>query len=156
MSIEKHKKLSRSLDTISDELRLEQYKFVTDRQKYFTELARDTFSSYVKIFTALIAGGIALISAKSTLDLDPELLGRLLYAIVSLVTFLGVVAIGQIGFCLARWIDYRRAEREINPASREIKGWWWVFEGLYCAAVLVSIIAIWMILDQVRGILTKG
>ena len=54
--------------TLDEELKLERYKLVTDRQKYFTNLARDAFTSYVKIFTTLAIGAITLLSAKSKLN----------------------------------------------------------------------------------------
>ena len=131
--------------TFDEELKLERYKVVTARQKYFTDLAQGAFTSYSKAFASLVAGGIALISAKSKLELEPELLNSLLNAILYLVAFLGVVAIGQIIFCLARWKGYREDEIDINPDSPPIKWWWWIFETLYCIAITVSIVAIWMI-----------
>ena len=44
--------------TMEENLKLERYKMVTERQKYFTDLARDSFASYIKVFTYLCAGAI--------------------------------------------------------------------------------------------------
>lgn len=131
--------------SLEDDLKLERYKLVTDRQKYFTELARSAFASYIKVFIGLAAGGITLISASLKLELKPELLQPLVNVISCLVIFLGFVTIGQIIFCLIRWRGYRKAETEINPDSPPIKGWYWVFEGLYCVAIAISIVAIWFV-----------
>ena len=140
---------------LEDNLKLERYKLVTDRQKYFTELTRETFASYMKIFTALAVAGITLVSAKSQLNIPPKLLFPLLYGIVLLITFLGAAAIGQIIFCLNRWKGYRDAEGKINPNSPEIKSWWWVFEGLYCLAIGISLIAVWCISSNLTKIIRE-
>lgn len=138
-----------------DGLTLERYKLVTDRQKYFTELARDSFSSYMKIFAGLVVGGITLISARAKLELEPNLLLPILDAIVYLVTFLGIVAIGQIIFCLARWLGYRQAEMQVNPASPRIGRWWWIFETLYCVAIVASIVAVWIVSAHLSAIIVE-
>jgi C4-dicarboxylate transporter len=149
-------------DTLKEQMRLERYKLVTDRQKYFTELARDTFASYMKIFTGLAAGGIALISAKSKLELGPDILKPLLYTIAVLISFLGIVAIAQIAFCLKRWKGYRDREREVNPDSPSIKKWYWVFETLYCVSILLSIVAVFVFLqvwvgsDELMSVIAPG
>ena len=51
-----------------EELKLERYKVITERQKYFTELAKDTFNIYLKIFVYIVTlpQTIAGIAAKST------------------------------------------------------------------------------------------
>lgn len=129
---------------LDEDLKLERYKLVTDRQKYFTELARDSFASYMKILTGLAVGSMALISSKSRLDLSVVLLSRVVYTVAGLVSFLGIIAILQICFCLARWKGYRQSERKINPESPPIKPWFWLFEGLYCVAIAISLIAVWL------------
>ena len=131
--------------SLDDSLKLERYKLVTDRQKYFTELARSSFAEYMKVFTGLAAGAIVLVSAKSKLDLKPEHARLLIIAIAGLVTLLGVLAIGQIVFCLVRWYGYRRAENEVNENAPLIKSWFWVFEVLYCVAIGLSILAGWIV-----------
>ena len=141
--------------SMEDNLRLERYKLVTDRQKYFTELARGTFASYMRAFTVLASGGIALVSTKSKLELQPRLLLPLLDGIVYLIAFLGVAAIGQIIFCLVRWHGFRRAERKINPDSPEIRQWWWVFEGLYCTAIAASTVAVWVLSRRLSVIIEE-
>jgi hypothetical protein len=116
---------------IAEALKLERYKFVVDRQKYFTELAREAFGSYVKLFSALAGGGITLVSAGNKLELSAELLRHLITALVYLAAILAFVASAQIVFCLARWWGYRKAERRILPSSPEEKWWWWVYEALH-------------------------
>lgn len=56
--------------SIDDDLKLERYKLVADRQKYFTELARASFEAYTKVFVTLSAGSIALVSARSSLGVQ--------------------------------------------------------------------------------------
>lgn len=140
--------------SLEDDMKIERYRTVIVRQTYFTELARSSFSSYMKIITGLTVAGISLVSAKAKIDLEPPLLILLLKFGISLVTFFGIAAVGQILFCLIRWLGYRQAEGDINPDVPEIKGWWWIFEGLYCAAIAVSIVLIWMIASSLPNIIT--
>ncbi|MHC5054286.1 MAG: cytochrome b family protein [Planctomycetota bacterium] len=130
------------------DLKLERYKLVTDRQKYFTELARSAFATYLKVFTGLAGATIALISAKSKLDITQQLLRSLVDSVALLVSFLGVVSIGQIIFCLVRWHGFRRAEIKVNSDSPPLKSWFWVFEGLYCLAIAISVGAVWLVSRQ--------
>lgn len=139
--------------SLEDSLILERYRLVTDRQKYFTELARAAFATYIKIFTALGTVAIALVSVQSKLAVDHQLLIPLIDSLASLVSFLGLVTIGQIVFCLARWKGFREAERAINPASPRILWWWWMFETLYVVAVAVSISIGWLFSSCVSDIL---
>jgi hypothetical protein len=129
--------------TLEEQLKLERYKLVTDRQKYFTELARSSFASYIKVFTYLCAGAITLISVRSSLQIDAKLLLQLIKGIAILVTFLGVVSSGQIVFCLVRWYGFHRAEAEINKECPKAERWAWIFEGLYIVAIVISIFAAW-------------
>jgi hypothetical protein len=128
---------------LQDSLKLERYKLVTDRQRYFTELARDAFASYVKFLTGLSAGAIALVSTRNRFDLRMDVVLYLIKGILYLVTFLGIVASGQIMFCLARWYGFRTAESKINPDSPEPDWWWWIFETLYIVAILFSVAVAW-------------
>src|SRR5438874_578249 len=96
-------------------LQLEHFKFVIDRQRYFTELARDAFASYSKLFSGLVAGSVALVSAKEKLQLPPTILGYLVVVLLLLMTFLGLVTSVQIAFCLMRWRHFRLEESKINP-----------------------------------------
>jgi len=136
-------------------LKIERYKSVIDRQKYFTDLARDSFKSYLQIYTALITGGITLVYAKPNLDIEQDLLGSLSTALVFLIAFLGVVSIGQIIFCLVRWKGFRDTEVDIIP-NPPIKPWWWVFEGLYCLAIIISIIAFACLTEKIEKHLTES
>lgn len=123
---------------LADSLRLERYKFVTDRQKYFTELARDAFSSYAKFFAALVAAGLALVSSKEPLGIQTDVLLYLVHSVLYLGGFLALVASIQIAFCLWRWHGYRKAERTIYPSSPPIDRVWWLFETLYIVAIWVA------------------
>lgn len=129
--------------TLEDKLKLERYKLVTDRQRYFTNLAKDSFGSYIKVFTYLCAGAITLVSARSSLQIDVKLMLQLIKAIVILITFLGIVSGGQIAFCLVRWYGFRRAETEINTKCPPAEWWAWIFEGLYILAIGISIAVAW-------------
>jgi hypothetical protein len=128
---------------LQDSLKLERYKLVTDRQKYFTELARDAFASYIKFLTGLSAGAIAIVSTRNRLELRIDIILYLVNGILYLVTFLGIVASGQIVFCLARWYGFRTAESKINPDSPEPDRWWWIFETLYIVAIWFSVSVAW-------------
>jgi hypothetical protein len=120
---------------LAESLKLERYKFVTDRQKYFTELARDAFASYARFFAALVAAGLALVSSRETLGIRTEILLYLVHSVLYLGGFLAIVASIQIVFCLWRWYGYRKAELKINPDSPSIDRVWWVFETLYILAI---------------------
>ena len=113
---------------LKESLTLERYKLVTDRQRYFTELARDAFASYVRFLTGLSAGAITIVSTRNRLDLRVDVVLYLVNGILYLVTFLALVASGQIAFCLVRWRGFRGAESKINPESPEPDWWWWIFE----------------------------
>jgi len=140
---------------LQENLKIERYKLVVNRQKYFTELARTTFNSYIKIFIYLVAGGIALISAKSILEIDPQLLRKLIRIILVLAYIIAIVSIIQIGFCLWRWYGFRRAEIEINPDSPPIKKLAWIFEGLYIFIIIITLIVICRGASQIDSIVKK-
>lgn len=140
---------------LKDNLKIERYKLVTDRQKYFTELARNTFDFYIKLFISLVAGAIALTSAKSILDIDPQLLRRFIGIILFLISFGGLVSIIQISFCLWRWYGFRRTEISINPDSPPIKKGAWYFEGLYILTIFVSLIVMWFCAVQLDVLVQK-
>jgi len=55
--------------TLEEGLRLERYKFVTERQKYFTDLAKETFNSYTTMFAAFAAGAVTFVSLTKQLAL---------------------------------------------------------------------------------------
>ena len=130
--------------SLEDDLELERYKLVTGLQKYFTELARDCFSSYVKLFSSFVAGAVALIYFEQQIKVDPNIIVSLLKAISILVSVLAIFAIGQIIFCLVRWYGLRHTEREINSKCPPPEFWAWVFEGLYIFAITVSVIVLWI------------
>jgi hypothetical protein len=141
---------------LADALRLEHYKFVIERQKYFTGLARDAFASYSKLFSGLVAGGVALVSAKDKLSLKPEVLNYLVEIILYLATFLAFVASAQILFCLARWRHFRGQESAINCESPPVHRSWWVFESLYILAILVTVCVAWFVAGRLPKLLVKA
>lgn len=129
--------------TFEESLRLERYKFVTGRQGYFTDLAKETFSSFARTFAAFVAGAVTLISLRKQLELDPSVVVALLDAIAVLLTLAAAISIAQIAFCLKRWYGFRGAECEINPAVSKPEHWAWLFEGMYCLAILAAIAVAW-------------
>ncbi|MBN2590539.1 MAG: hypothetical protein JXA96_11815 [Sedimentisphaerales bacterium] len=142
--------------TIEDDLRLERYRLVTDRQKYFTELARSSFGSYVKVLTGLAMASVTLISTRHQLGIGIPVLTKLIYGVASLTTFWGVIAIIQIIFCLSRWKGYRRAEQSVYDQSPSVKAWWWIFEALYCVFIALSTIAIWFFSFCIIGLINSN
>jgi hypothetical protein len=140
---------------LTDSLKLERYRFVIDRQRYFTDLARDAFALYSKLFSAIVAAGVALVSSGNKLELRPEVLSYLVHALVYLAAFLAIVASAQIVFCLGRWRGFRRAERSINPESPRIGRWWWVFEGLYIVAIWAGVLGTWLLSRQIPQLLSQ-
>jgi hypothetical protein len=140
--------------SLKDDLKLERYKLVTDRQKYFTELARDTFNSYVRIFVTFAGGAVALIYFKKQLEVDPKVIVALLQAIAYLLTLVAVISVGQIFFCLVRWYGLRETECQINPDCPKPEWWAWIFEGLYALAISGSIYVAWLGFDHFETILS--
>lgn len=139
---------------LQESLKLERYKLVTDRQKYFTELARQTFASYITFLTALSAGTIALVSTRNRLELRPPVVLFLVTAVLTLLTFLAVVASVQIVFCLFRWHGFRKAESKINPDSPVPDFWWWVFETGYVVAIILSVLIAWQVSSQLPDLIS--
>src|SRR5215212_3689711 len=111
-----------------EELKLERYKVVTERQKYFTELAKDTFNLYLKIFVYIVTGAVALISLKEKFNIPLDILLRLLTILILLIWLLGASAIFQIGFCLFRWYSLSAEEKTITSINRSVR-WAFVYEG---------------------------
>ena len=129
--------------SLEEDLKVERYKLVTERQKYFTDLAKDTFTSYSKMFAAFAAGAVALVSLKKQLGMEPSVVNALLEAIAVLLTLAAVLSICQIVFCLLRWYGFRDAECEINPEAPRPEYWAWLFEGMYCFGIGVSVVFAW-------------
>ena len=125
-------------------LALERYKFVTDRQRYYTELARHACASYARFLAALTVGTVALIASTGLLHLPSPLVRRLVDLVGYLLTFLGCVAIVQMLVSLVRWRGYRHAETKISPDTPPAGRWWWLPETLYATAVAVSVLCIWL------------
>lgn len=129
--------------SFKDNLKLERYRLVTERQAYFTNLAKETFNSYARTFAAFVAGAVTLISLRNQLQLQPTVIIALLDAIAVLLSLAAVISIFQIFFCLKRWYGFRNAECEINPAAPKPESWAWLFEGMYCVAIIASVFVSW-------------
>lgn len=142
--------------SFEEDLKLERYKLVTDRQKYFTELAKDTFNSYVRVFVTFTGGAVALIYFKKQLEVDPQVIIDLLKAIALLLSLVAVISIGQIFFCLVRWYGLRSTECKINPDCPKPECWAWIYEGLYMLAILGSIFLAWTGFDHFKSIVLRG
>jgi len=129
--------------SLADELKLERYKLITGLQRYFTELAKDAFQSYVRIFVTFAGGAVGLVYFQAQLEVNPTIIVALLRAIAYLLTLVAIVIIGQITFCLVRWYGLRRTESEMNPDCPEPEWWAWIFEGLYVVVIGASIFVVW-------------
>lgn len=79
----------------------------------------------------------------------------LLQAIAVLLSLAAVLSIGQILFCLRRWYGFRHAECEINPEAPRPESWAWLFEGMYCVGMGVSVIFAWWGVRHFEAILAK-
>jgi len=128
---------------INDDFKIEQYKVFTDRQKYFTELARETFNSYMKVVVSLSAGAIALVSTRASLGLQQNLLELLVWSITYLVCFVGIAAAIQIIFCLVRWYHFRYKEYKLIRRSGPPECWAFLFEAMYVFIIFASLFVLW-------------
>jgi hypothetical protein len=143
---------------LNDSIKLERYKLITDRQKYFTELARDAFGSYLKVFVGLAAGLITLVSAKSQLKLDHDILIDLIQCIKYLITFMGAAITGQIIFCLFRWYGYHGEERQFysSRANARKKNLYWLFEAFYVLMIIISLAVLWIVIPNVSPMINQN
>ena len=107
------------------------------------------------MFAAFAAGAVALVSLKKQLGIEPSVVNALLQAIAVLLTLAAVLSIGQISFCLRRWYGFRYAECEINPDAPRPENWAWLFEGMYCLGMVVSVIFAWWGVRHFEAILAK-
>ena len=122
---------------------LERYRLATERQQYYTALARDAFAGYAKFVAVIILGGVALISARDSLGLDRAVMPDLIRVLAYVVTFLGIVAVVQIGFALVRWRWFRQVESRIDPGTPRVPPVWWLSDALYIVIVAGSVWCIW-------------
>ena len=129
---------------LKDSLKLERYKLVTERQKYFTDLAREAAGTYLKFLSALVAAAITVVSTSNKLDLDRRTVTFVITSIASLITFLAFATAGQVAFCLWRWQGFRRAEAKINPDCPSPDKAWWIFETIYIVVIGVSVAMAWL------------
>ncbi len=139
---------------LKNSLKIERYKIVTELQKYFTELAKDSINSYVKIFVSFAAAAVGLIYFKQQLEFEPMIDISLLKAIYVLLTLVAVMSIIQIIFCLVRWYGLRNSEHDINSECSPLECWAWEFEGLYALAIIGSIYVVWYGFDHFSKIIT--
>ena len=140
-----------------DELKLERFKILTDRQKYFTELSRDTYNLYLKTFIYIVTAGVALVSLQEKFNIPVGILTRLLNILILLLIIVGISAIIQIVFCLVRWYKLKADESKIN--SNAVVEWWaWIYEGLYVVTILASILIILLnrnYISEIANIITS-
>jgi len=141
--------------TFKESLKLERYKLVTERQKYFTDLARDSFKSYTRTFAGFAAGALMLVSLKKQLSLDAADVTALLQAIAVVLTLAAIISIAQTIFCLVRWYGFRKAECDINPECPKPEWWACLFEVMYCLGILVSVCIAWLGVCYFKSILPK-
>jgi len=139
--------------SLKENLKIERYKFVVDRQGYFTDLAKQTFNLYARTFAAFSAGAVTLISLRNQLSLKATVVISLLDAIALLLTLAAIISIIQICFCLKRWYGFRKAECEINPDAPKPESWAWLFEGMYCIAIIASIVVAWWGVNHFEALL---
>jgi uncharacterized membrane protein YidH (DUF202 family) len=138
---------------LQEQISLERYKFVTESQKYFTNLAKDTFYFFVKTFISLASGAIALVSLKESLNIIPKILTNLLFAIAVLLSIVGLVSIIQIIFCLKRWYGFRNAEHDLNPVCPKAEWWACIFETMYIFTIIASVSVMWYGIAHFKDIL---
>ena len=122
---------------------LERYRLATERQTYYTALARDAFAGYAKFVAMITLGGVALISARDSLGLDRAMMPDLIRVLAYVVTFLGIVAVVQIAFALIRWRWFRQVESQIDPGTPRVPPVWWLSDALYIIIVAGSVWSIW-------------
>lgn len=123
----------------------EEIKLLVDRQKYMTDLAKDIFNYFTKMFVSLSAGAFAAISLQEKLHISKDILDKVFTGIAILVTIVGIVAIMQLVILLIRWYQYRHLEVKLTGIE-ELKPEWWaaIFELLFGLAILASIVVIWL------------
>jgi hypothetical protein len=141
--------------TLEESLKLERYKLVTERQKYFTDLAKGTFNYYARTFASFAVGAIALVSLKRKLSIEAEVIAGIIQMIAILLTLIAIGSIVQVAFCLKRWYGFRDAECEINPLCPRPESWAILFEGMYGLGIGASIIVIWWGVRYITFILGK-
>ncbi len=135
-----------------DELNIERFKSIIDRQKYFTELARDTFNLYIKAFIYIITGAIALISLREKFTIPVNILHRLVNILLLLIYIIAIASTAQIIFCLVRWYKLKDDEMTINSNAK--KEWWaWIYEGIYIVTILISILIVFLNRGEVDEII---
>ena len=133
---------------------IEIVKLLVDRQKYMTDLAKDIFNYFTKMFVTLSAGAFAAISLQKKLTISKEVLEKVFTGIAVLVTVVGIVAIMQIVILLIRWYQYRRLEVKLSGLE-DLKPEWWasIFELMFGLSILASIIIIWLGKDVLLSVL---
>jgi hypothetical protein len=120
-----------------EELKLVNFKLITERQKYFTELAKDAFNIYLKAFVYIVTGAVALISLKEKIKIEPSVFGHLINILIFLTFVIGFACVGQISFCLYRW--YRLKERECLITNDKANYFWaFLYEGFFIFIIVAS------------------
>jgi hypothetical protein len=128
--------------TYSDELKIERYKIIKDRQKYFTELAKNAYDLYLKTFIYIVTGAMALLSFKEKINVQGKVLEKVMKILILLIYVVGFAAIFQILFCLVRWYALKSEEKEFVHTFK--KEWWaFIYEGIYVTIILTSMAIIY-------------
>lgn len=111
-----------------------------ERQRYMSDMAKDTFNYFTKLFASMAAGAFAVVSLREKLDMHPATLDIIFSGITILIGVVGILSILQILFCLWRWFQYRTIEYNLtnDPAVRP-SGSAAFFELAYCAAILILV-----------------
>ncbi len=134
-----------------NQLKLERYRTISSRTRYFTDVAKDTFFLYVKVFVGLMAGLIAILTAKVPLDLRPDTIIQLAEGIFSILLFVGVGFVFQIIFCLVRWYQHRFWENELFDDIPKPVWWAFIFEAIYIGLIIVSLCMAYVAVLEVKA-----
>jgi uncharacterized membrane protein YidH (DUF202 family) len=137
-----------------EELNIERYKVITDRQKYFTDLTKDTFNIYMRTFVYIITGIVALVSFMDKFSIPENVMTQLIKVLISLLTIIAVSSCVQILFCLIRWYSLKNQEKQINTAAK-VEWWAWIYEGMYMAVIVVSVFFMYAAKNEIRTVITQ-
>src|SRR5688572_6549623 len=105
-----------------------------ERQRYMSDMAKDTFNYFTKLFASMAAGAFTVLSLREQLKLPAATLELIFSGITVLIVVVGILSVLQIIFCLWRWFGYRSIEYRLS-GDPAIKPDWRaaLFELAYCA-----------------------
>lgn len=102
--------------TLPDELLLERFRNVCQKQQFFGDLRRDYLTLFFKVLALSVTAGAALVTASSSLDIDRATASVALRILASVVNVTGALAILQMIQLERKVFGYREAESEIANA----------------------------------------